>query len=1150
MEKKRIEKEGSADAAKAEVVAKGKCSFLKRMGRVVAWVVGVLLLLVILLFCGIAWILTPQRLTPIVEEVVNDNISARFSLGKAELSVWSTFPSLSLEVDSLAVVSDAFSSLTPQELMKLPAGSDTLLRMGNFSASVNIPALLVGKIKLYDITLGGAAVNIVTYSEGVCNYDIFGESEPDDASSPISIPDISLNRFRIDDSLPIRYVSVPDSIDVKLDLMESDVIEEGTPGYKIALDSSLDALLPSGISIDSVNVGLGGSVEWSNDEPLMLRLADFKINVGPICSLLATTLDFNAPARIKELNFSIEPFSAVEAMGLLPGKVREQIPAVESDMMMAARVNLLEPYCLSDTLLPVMELSVDIPVCSLLVDSYRINEFEFAADALIDGRHLDKSRLAVDKLRAEIDGAGVDFSGSIASVTDNPYVTGNLKAIAHLAKLPKSVRSLVPGIVKGTVSMDASTRFRQRDLSLKGFHKIFLDGSLELKDIDVSVPDWDIELFTRNTLIDLGTNNKFVSDASRVDSLLTASVKIDTISFGAAGIAISGKDLRAGVGCSNKALPKDTMTVIPLGATIYAKELAYNADDTTKMRLRDTYAFATLSRFNQDAHAPMFRFQAGMKRAFYFDKLNRLFLNNGSFDVTAHLRPLGKLETRLRQRYDSIAQANPGLPQDSLIAIYKRSFRRSRMESSSELMDFGLDNATKRMLMKWNVSGNLKAEHGAMFTPYFPLRNRLSNFNVAFSTDSVVFKDILYKVGHSDFLINGSVKNLRRALAMKFPIRAEIHLSSDSLNVNELVQASYKGAAFAERVGDGSVTMAEVENTEQLDSLVDQAVASGQTAALLVPVNLNAEITVDARNIIYSDMLMHGFNGELLVGNGSVNLRNLSAESKIGSAKMTALYSAPDKKNIRFGFGLLLNNIDVKQFIGMMPAVDSMMPLLSSFQGKINADVAATTDVDSAMNIVIPSLDAAVKLTGDSLVLLDAETFRTVSKWLMFKNKKQNVIPHMAVEMLIDDSKVEMFPFVFDFDRYRLAVMGSNDLALNFKYHISVLKSPVPFKFGINLSGNSDKMKVRLGGAKYKPGKSGETIAIVDTARVNLLKEIDNVFRSGARNARLGALKVKAQPQKVDFDSPGDTISQADSLLFIKEGLIEAPDSIKQNISE
>lgn len=39
---------------------------------------------------------------------------------------------------------------------------------------------------------------------------------------------------------------------------------------------------------------------------------------------------------------------------------------------------------------------------------------------------------------------------------------------------------------------------------------------------------------------------------------------------------------------------------------------------------------------------------------------------------------------------------------------------------------------------------------------------------------------------------------------------------------------------------------------------------------------------------------------------------------------------------------------------------------------------------------------------------------------------------------------------------------------MNFKYHISILKSPLPFKAGVNISGNLDKMKIRVGKAKYK----------------------------------------------------------------------------------
>ena len=64
----------------------------------------------------------------------------------------------------------------------------------------------------------------------------------------------------------------------------------------------------------------------------------------------------------------------------------------------------------------------------------------------------------------------------------------------------------------------------------------------------------------------------------------------------------------------------------------------------------------------------------------------------------------------------------------------------------------------------------------------------------------------------------------------------------------------------------------------------------------------------------------------------------------------------------------------------------------------------------------------------------------------MFKDKGHNMIDSMTVEMIVDNSQMQMFPFMFNLDRYKLGVMGSNDLAMNFNYHIAVLKSPLPFK--------------------------------------------------------------------------------------------------------
>lgn len=198
------------------------------------------------------------------------------------------------------------------------------------------------------------------------------------------------------------------------------------------------------------------------------------------------------------------------------------------------------------------------------------------------------------------------------------------------------------------------------------------------------------------------------------------------------------------------------------------------------------------------------------------------------------------------------------------------------------------------------------------------------------------------------------------------------------------------------------------------------------------------------------------------------------------------------------------------------------------------------------MNIEIPSLKAAVKLSGDSLKVIDEETFRTIGKWLLFKNKEHNMIDRMSVEMIIDNSQLRMFPFMFDFDRYKLGVSGYNDLAMNLNYHIAVLKSPLPFKFGINISGNVDDMKIRLGRAKFNEKEMSKTVSIADTTRVNLVREIQNVFRRGVRNSRVRNLDFSNVAREiVSDDVKADTISRADSLYFIKEGLIQAPDTIK-----
>jgi len=52
-------------------------------------------------------------------------------------------------------------------------------------------------------------------------------------------------------------------------------------------------------------------------------------------------------------------------------------------------------------------------------------------------------------------------------------------------------------------------------------------------------------------------------------------------------------------------------------------------------------------------------------------------------------------------------------------------------------------------------------------------------------------------------------------------------------------------------------------------------------------------------------------------------------------------------------------------------------------------------------------------------------------------------------------------------DKYKAVIAGRHNLDLSFDYHISVVDSPLPIKFGINVSGTMDDMKYRPAKCRY-----------------------------------------------------------------------------------
>ena len=114
---------------------------------------------------------------------------------------------------------------------------------------------------------------------------------------------------------------------------------------------------------------------------------------------------------------------------------------------------------------------------------------------------------------------------------------------------------------------------------------------------------------------------------------------------------------------------------------------------------------------------------------------------------------------------------------------------------------------------------------------------------------------------------------------------------------------------------------------------------------------------------------------------------------------------------------------------------------------------------------------------------------------LIFKNREKNLVDSIAVEVSIKDNQIEVYPFIMKMDRYTTAISGKQDLDMNLDYHISVLKSPLPMRMGINISGNMDDFKFGIGKAKYKDTNLPVYSKVIDSTRVNLLEKIKDIYK-------------------------------------------------------
>lgn len=377
---------------------------------------------------------------------------------------------------------------------------------------------------------------------------------------------------------------------------------------------------------------------------------------------------------------------------------------------------------------------------------------------------------------------------------------------------------------------------------------------------------------------------------------------------------------------------------------------------------------------------------------------------------------------------------------------------------------------------EWKALGTVAFDHLFVKVAGYNLPIFVRKTIVSVDKDKIKLNNASVQIGRSNLKASGHMSAIYEALKGNKELTAHLSVQSDFIDCNQLIQT------FAIQKDQSKDTASITSREPNLKLFV-------------VPDKINFQLQTNIRKVVFDKMTFENINGEVNLRNQSVFVNDLSMKALDSQMKATLVYKAKSPSGGYTGFDLKIKDINIGKLVGFIPALDTIVPMLRSFKGHVRFDVAAEARLDSQMNIRIPTLRSAIHIKGDSLVLMDGETFAEISKMMMFKNKKENVFDSVSVNVTVDNGNVIVYPFLVEIDRYKAAIGGSQSLDMNFDYHISILKSPLPFKAGVNIRGNLQKMKFRIGKAKYKDAVTPASVLKVDSTRLNMGKQIVERFR-------------------------------------------------------
>lgn len=1033
-----------------------------KKGWKITWIaLGSLLGLVVVTVAVALWLVfTPSKLTKIVNGLVGNFITCDAKFGNVDLTLLSTFPDAGLKIEDVVIVNPGKGPIVDYKQ------NDTVARIGSLTVGIDVKAFLKdNRVIVHQVVLEDATANLFINSLGTANFDIFPKSD-DTTSSETKLPEvIDLKKIKID-NLNATFLNCKDGMmsaevagmdmNLKGSMEQEDIVADLKLGINqlFFVQGEVQPMLTA--HVKGLEMKADGKKEGEHIDA-DIRIDGKNVDLDQVDSLGNHTLKAALDGLLLKAkgNGDMDTMRCKLDLGVGKGTLNAAGTEMVNETLRESKKDLLGVE-MPDVVVKLNKKEIWLGDSKIKLDDYALmlngqcylatEKHPMTMDMAVetDGSWRVKPLLDIVPERfvgfrkgmEQLDGDVAFVLNASGTLTDStmPNIVGNIRLADGRFYAPKMLPYKI-NKVKGELGVDLNLDKR--------------------KESHVTINN--LKAHTQGTDVTLNGRVDDLLGDMRVDAKVKGTLPLEDV---------------------KPMLPK-TMNIelegdadVDVSAKFAMSQLKKQAYD--KMKASGTVKFKGLQVDLDTIHAtaPDLAIALQLPATEHKGRMADVKLKGSALKAK-----MGKgISAEVKNPDISVGVNN--MMKEQLAASFKLGM--GETEANVDSMIFSLvelkldgsmrmDSLQKDVLKKFNPRLNAETRSALVFMPQLPEAVRLRDFDMSYTPELIDIREAKVTLGHSDFELYGTVDNFEEWLDNKAMLKGDLNFTSDYADVDQIMNM------FS---GMGS-------DPDTLEALRKEDAVPAEANPFIVPKNVNVTLHTHIKRSIAFGNDLHDVAGALTVKDGRVVLDQMGFVCKAATMQLTALYKSDRPGHLFTALDFHLLDIQIDELLDMIPAVDTLVPMLSAFNGNANFHLAAETYLDARYQPKLPTLKGAAAITGVNLVVMDNKDIATIAKLMRFKSWKDKdnkiKVDSLSVEMVaMDDGhgcEVEIFPFLLNVGSYQVCVSGLQGVDKSCNYHLELLKNPLLAKVGVDVKGSILSPKISLGKVLYadlfRPKKQG-----------------------------------------------------------------------------